>query len=200
VIRRHGIVAALIAGLTLAAVSAVGAHNDDRDEIEVKVAVLANGHCGRFEGSLPTLVSRAAIRPGETVGDVAVCVQNDGDDTVALSLRVAELTDLDPACSGTEPTRDSSCGAGRRGELSPSLLQQVGLGACPSAPGINPTLDRRLTTLQASSLELADRLRRKQVVCVRLRLRYEPLDSDGGIASQSDRTTWRYAFTATARR
>jgi hypothetical protein len=195
---RYG-VAVLVAAVTLGGVSTVAAH-DDRDDVDVKVATLANGRCGTLADSLPALISRSGARPGEVAGDVTVCVANDGDETALLSLRAIELVDVDPACTGAEATRDPTCGGGKRGELSPSLLQQVGLGACPSAPGISPTLDRRLTTLQASSLELADRLRRKQVVCVRLRLRYEPLDAAAGIASQSDRTTWRYAFTAAARR
>lgn len=195
----RGIIAALIAAIFLGAVSTVGAH-DDRDEHELEVATLANGRCGKLAGSLPVLISRTGARPGEVVGDVTVCVAS-ADDAVQLSLRVVELADVDPACTGAELTRDDTCGAGKRGELGASLLQEVGLGPCPSIPaGTNPALERRLTGLQASSLVLVDRLQRKQVVCVRLRLRYEPPDSGAAIASQSDRTTWRYAFSATARR
>lgn len=198
-LRRFGVIAVLVAAVCLSAVSAVGAHDDD-DEPDVKVAKLSNGQCGKLADSLPVLISRTGARPGEVAGDVTVCVANRGDDAARLSLRVLELVDIDPDCTGAEPTRDSSCGGGKRGELGPTLLQQVGLGTCPSIPSTtNPTLDRRLPALQASPLVLLDRLGRKHVVCVRLRLRYEPLDSDASIASQSDRTTWRYAFTATAR-
>ena len=198
-LRRFGVIAVLAAAVSLSAVSTVGAH-DDRDEPDVKVAKLTNGRCGKLADSLPVLISRTGVRPGEVVGDVTVCVANSDDDDALLSLRVLELVDVDPACTGAEPTRDTTCGRGKRGELSPTLLQQVGLGACPSVPpATDPTLDRRLPALQASPLVLLHRLRRKQVVCVRLRLRYEPPDSDASIASQSDRTTWRYAFTVTAR-
>lgn len=194
-LQRFGVIAVLAAAVSLGAVSAVGADDDD-DEPDVKVAKLSNGKCGKLADSLPVLISRTAARPGEVVGDVTVCVANSGDDTARLSLRVLELVDVDPACTGAEPTRDTSCGGRKRGELSPSLLQQVGLGACPSVPSTtNPTLDRRLPVLEASSLILLERLRRNQLVCVRLRLRYEPPDLDASIASQSDRTTWRYVFT-----
>lgn len=199
---RFGVIAVLAAAVSLGAVSAVGAHedDDDDDEVNVKVAMLTNSRCGKLANSLPVLISRTGAQPGETVGDVTVCVANAGEDAALLSLRVLELADIDPACTGAEPTRDPTCGGSTRGELSPSLLQQVGLGACPSVPpATNPALDRPLPTLQASPLVLVERLRHKQVVCVRLRLRYEPPDSDAAIASQSDRTTWRYAFTVTAR-
>jgi hypothetical protein len=194
--RRVGIIAAMVAALSLGAVSTVGAHDDDDDDVEVRVAKVSNGKCGKLTDSLPVLISRTGIRPGEVAGDVTVCVENHGDETALLTLRVLELAEVDPACTGAEPTRDSSCGGGKRGELGSSLLQQVGLGTCPSVPSAtNPALDRRLPNLQTSSLVLVDRLRRKQIVCVRLRLRYEPPSSDASIASQSDRVTWRYGFT-----
>jgi hypothetical protein len=199
-LRRFGLTTALATVVALGAVAAVAADDDDDNGADVKVAKLSNGRCGKLADSLPVLVSRSGVRPGEVVGDVTVCVANSGEDAAQLSLRVSELIDVDRACTGAESTRDTTCGANQRGELSPALLQQVGLGACPSVPSAsNPALDRRLPALQASSLVLADRLRRKEVVCVRLRLRFEPPDSDAAIGSQSDRTTWRYGFTLNAR-
>lgn len=196
--RRFGVIAVLVAAISLGGVSTVAAHDDDRDDVEVRVAKLVNGRCGQLSGSLPALISRTGVRPGEVAGDVTVCVENHGNETARLSLRVTELVDVDPACTGAESTRDSNCGGGKRGELGPSLLQQVGLGSCPSVPSdTNRTLDRRLPALQSSSLTLVDRLRRKEFVCVRLRLRYEPPDANAAIASQTDRTTWRYVFAGT---
>lgn len=199
---RCGLIGVLVAAVALSGVAAVRAEDDDDDrEADVKVAKLTNGRCGKLADSLPVLISRTGARPGEVVGDVTVCVANNGDSSAQLSLRALELVDLDRSCTGAESTRDTTCGGSRSGELSPSLLQQVGLGVCPSVPSAtNPTLDRRLPGLQASSLVLIDRLARKQVACVRLRLKYEPPDEGAGIASQSDRATWRYVFSLSERR
>jgi hypothetical protein len=198
--RKFGAIAVLAAAVSLTGISTVRADDDDNDA-DVKVAKLTSGRCGKPADSLPVLISRAAAAPGEIVGDLTICVTNSGDGPALLSLRALELVDVDPACTGAEPTRDTTCGGGKRGELSPSLLQQVGLGACPSVPAAtDPALDRRLPALQSSSLVLVDRLGRRQIVCVRLRLRHEPPHLDAGIAGQSDRTTWRYVFTVTARR
>jgi hypothetical protein len=201
VIRRQTILA-LVALVALTAVAAVRADDDDdNNKADVRVAKLANGRCGKLADSLPVLISRREARPGEVVGDVTVCVANSGDEAGALGLRALELIDVDRSCTGAEGTLDTTCGRGQIGELSPTLLQQIGLGACPSVPpATNSTLDRRLPALRSSSLALVDRLPRRQVVCVRLRLRYEPPDLDASIASQSDRATWRYAFSLTARR
>ena len=197
---RFGVVAMLVAAVALTGISAVRADDDDDDGTDVKVAKLANGRCGKLADSLPVLISRTGVRPGEVVGDVTVCVANSGEEAGLLSLRALELVDVDRSCTGAESTRDTTCGGSRRGELSPTLLQQVGLGACPSVPSAtNPTLDRRLPGLQGSSLVLIDRLARKQVACIRLRLKYEPPDEGAGVVSQSDRATWRYAFSLSER-
>jgi hypothetical protein len=199
-LRRFGLIAALVTAVALTGISTVRADDDD-DGADVKVAKLANGRCGKLADALPVLISRTGVRPGEIVGDVTVCVANRGEEAGLLSLRALELVDVDRSCTGAEPSRDTTCGGSRSGELSPTLLQQIGLGACPSIPpATNPTLDSRLPALHASSLTLVDRLRRNQLACVRLRLRYEPPDVDASIASQSDRTTWRYAFNLTERR
>jgi hypothetical protein len=187
----------LVATLSLGAVSTVAAH-DDHDDVEVGVSLLANGRCGHLEGSLPTLVTRNGLAPGEVAGDVTVCVANTGDEDAVLTLGATELVELDPRCTGTESVADQTCGQGKRGELGPSLLQQVAIGSCPAVLG-TPLLDRRLTALAAGPLVLSNRLRANQLVCVRLRLRYEPPDAAAAVASQSDRTFWRYAFTVAER-
>lgn len=196
---RFSLTAALALVVALGAVAAVAAHGD-RDDADIKVAKLLNGRCGKLADSLPVLISSTGAKPGEAVSDVTVCVANSGDGAALLSLHVLELVDTDPACTGTESTLDTTCGGTQRGELSPTLLQQVGVGKCQSVlPATNPAFDRRLAPAPASSLILVGRLARKEVVCVRLRLRYEPPDSDAGIASQSDRATWRYAFNLLSR-
>jgi hypothetical protein len=196
---RIGITAVLATIVALGAVAAVAAH-DDGNDADIKVAKLVNGKCGKLADSLPILISSTGARPGETVNDVTVCVSNNGDSAALLNLHVLELVDLDSACTGTESTLDLTCGGNQRGELSRDLLQQVVVGKCGSVPlPTNPVFDRRLTPPPASSLILVLRQKRKELVCVRLRLRYAPADSDAALASQSDRTTWRYAFNLLSR-
>ena len=195
---RAGMVAVLIAALALGAVSALAAGGSD-DTVEVKVSRLVNGRCGHLEESLPALITANGIGPGGFAGDVTVCVANTGDGDVVLGLRATDLVELDPRCTGSEAATDATCGRGEAGELGPSLVQQVGVGACPSLPEPSPALDRRLPALQADPLPVLERLREGQLACVRLRLRYEPPDAAAAAASQSDRTFWRYALTVTAK-
>ena len=198
---RRALVAAAAAALALGAVSTVAAHGDGHDDdVEVGISRLVNGRCGPPEDSLPGLIARTGIRPGEIAGDVTVCVANTGDGDAVLSLRASDLVDVDPACTGGETAGDPTCGGWRRGELAPSLLQQAGVGPCPGPPGTSTALDRRLNALQAGPLVLLDRLRQRQLVCVRLRLLYDPPDPAAAAASQSDRVFWRYAFSVAKRR
>jgi hypothetical protein len=185
--------AALLAGLiAVGMASAVLARDEKRPD--VRVALMAGGRCGKPADSLPVLVTARNIRPGDVAGDVVVCVSSTGD-AARLSLAVTELVDLDPGCSDGEAAVDTSCGGGRRGELSPSLVQQVAVGACPEQ-GIDGALERRLAALTSNPLVLRDRVRRTELLCVRLRLIYRPADADTAV-SQSDRTTWRYTFALT---
>lgn len=190
---------ALVAAFALGVASSVGAHDDDDRDVEVKVSKVVNGRCGDLEDSLPALVASTGLAAGDVAGDVTVCVANTGEEDVLLTLRATDLVELDSRCTGEEATVDATCGWARRGELGPALLQELGVGSCP-APGVAPALARRLTELAAGSLVLFERLREQQLVCVRLRLRYEPPSAAAAVASQSDRTFWRYAFTGTARR
>jgi hypothetical protein len=194
---RAGLLPGLLAALALGVVSTVSAHDEDH-AVEVKVSRLANGRCGHLEESLQALVTRNGVRPGDVAGDVTVCVASTGDHEAVLTLHATELVELDPRCTGEEAAADATCGRGERGELAASLLQQVGLGPCPVVPATT-TLARRLTELESEPLLLASRLTSSQLVCVRLRLRYEPVDGAAALASQSDRTFWRYAFTVTAK-
>jgi hypothetical protein len=194
---RVGILVGVLAALALGGVSTVAAHGDE-EQPEVKVSLLANGRCGHLEESLPALVTRTGIRLGETAGDVTVCAANTGADEAVLTLRATDVVELDPRCTGEEAAADATCGRGERGELGASLLQQVALGPCPAVP-VTTTLARRLTELDSEPLLLASRLTPDQLICVRLRLRYEPVDGAAALASQSDRTFWRYAFTVTAK-
>jgi hypothetical protein len=185
--------AALLAGLIAVGVASTVLAGDE-PRPDVRVAQLSGGRCGKPADSLPILITARGIRPGDVAGDVVACVSSTGD-AGRLSLAATELADLDPACSAGEDAVDPSCGGDRPGELSASLVQQVAVDACP-AQGIDGALERHLPALAASPLVLRDRLRRNELLCVRLRLLYRA-SGFAAIGSQSDRTAWRYTFVLT---
>lgn len=163
---------------------------------QLEVALFADGVCGKYADSLPTLMSATGVEPGDTVGDVTVCLFNDGDSDGRVTLTVTDRSDLDIGCDGQEPTYDDTCGKRRAGELGPDLLQQTGVGGCElPPPAVSAESDRRLPDLEKQALNVAPRLRPGQVVCAHLVLIYSPPDLGARILSQSDRTTWRYVFT-----
>lgn len=193
---RPAIAATLALILTLGLVSLVGAGSKDRPDI--KVALVSDGRCGTPADSLATVMTKAGARPGDVVGDVTVCVTSRGDSALSqLSLRADELVDVETACTGTEATLDKTCTVRGRGELSASLIDKVGIGDCPSVGDARLVTRSRLSDLASRSVLLA-LMRRNQLLCVRVRLEYTPDDSAAAIVSQSDRTTWRYAFTLEA--
>jgi hypothetical protein len=167
-------------------------------EPDVKLALRTDGGCGPFADSLPVLVSESGVAWGDTVADVTVCVSVLGAQGGSLVLQAEELVDVEVACTGDEALVDASCGDGRAGELSDSLIQQVGIGGCRRNPATKHAWSRPLSDLSTDPLLLAQRLKDDQLFCVRLILRYEP-DADATVASQSDRTTWRYSFTLSGR-
>ena len=48
-----------------------------------------------------------------------------------------------------------------------------------------------------SRWQLMNRIRQGDLICVRLRLVYQPTGSAAEVVSQSDRVTWRYALSVT---
>jgi hypothetical protein len=164
---------------------------DDGKRPNVRVGMFSGGRCGKLADSLPTLVARSGLRPGDAVADVVVCVANGGE-TGQLSLAVSELVDVDLACSDGEASVDTSCGGNRLGELSPSLVQQAVTGSCASL-AVDGAPERTLATLALTPLLVRERLRRNDTICIRLRLLYRAPNT-AAFASQSDRTTWRYVF------
>ena len=192
---RRGLAAIFATSLAVGAVSFAGAH--DSQGPDIKVATVSGGRCGTPADSLPVLVAKSGARPGEVVGDVTVCVTSRGDPPwTVLSLRAVELVDVDGSCTGSEAAVDTTCGAGKRGELSASLVQQVGVGACPAVADARLVTRRGLSDIGTVPI-LLGLMRRSELLCVRVRLRYEPANAAAAAASQSDRATWRYAFSLT---
>jgi hypothetical protein len=191
-----GVLVCLLAVALLGAPSAASGGDPKPD---LQAAVFTGGDCGTFGDSLPVLVTRANIRPGEIAADVSVCLKVIGVDGRQLSLTVGELVELDVSCTGDERTLDRSCGGLARGELAASLVQQVGVAPCAATPPpSNPALERRLPTLRDSPLTVMTQLRRGDLACVRLILVYQVTGPTQAVVSQSDRVTWRYVFSVTA--
>ena len=195
---RRVVLAAATAGVvvvTILASSASGAPAPKQPNVQL--APRTGSVCGAFVDELPPLMATSDVAAGTTVADVSVCIRNAGTADGRLALGAIELSDTDPECTGDEDSVDSSCGGGAAGELSPRLVQRAGVDSmCRTAPPTDPTLDRTLAQLAASPVVLASRLMKGKQLCARLVLRYEP-DAAGTVAGQSDRTTWRYAFTLT---
>jgi hypothetical protein len=180
--------------LAVGAASLVGAKSDQGPDI--KVALTAAGACGREADALPVLVTSAGAKPGDVVADVTVCVWSRGQSSSLLTLRAVELSDVEVACTADEGAVDTTCGAGRQGELSASLTHQIGIAACPSVGDARLLVQRRLSDLAAAPVALGI-MRRNDLVCVRARLRLEPGNPTAAARSQSDRSSWRYAFSLT---
>lgn len=192
---KPSVVGILALAATISGASFVGAR--DQDGPDIKVATVTAGRCERPADSLPILVTTAGAEAGDVVGDVSVCVNNRGEPAWALlSMRAIELVDVDTSCTGGEASVDATCGGGAQGELSGSLVQLVGVAACPSVPESQLSVRGDLSDLAERPLLLA-LMRHNQDLCVRLQLRYVPVDAVAAEVSQSDSTTWRYAFSLT---
>jgi hypothetical protein len=107
------------------------------------------------------------------------------------------LQDVDTDCTGDEGTVDTSCGNAAVGELSARLIQRVGTNECRGLPATNPAWDRAIAQLAASPVNLTTRLMKGKQLCARVVVRYEPTAASA-VAAQSDRATWRFAFTLTS--
>jgi hypothetical protein len=174
----------------------VGARSDQGPDI--KVALISDGRCGKQADALPVLVAATGTKPGDLVGDITVCIWSRGGQTLTLiSLTAVELLDVEGACTGDEAAVDTTCGAGQQGELSASLVHQIGTGICPSVSDARLLVQRRLSDLAASPVALG-LMGRNDLVCVRMRVRLQTADPSVAARSQTDRSSWRYAFSLTS--
>jgi hypothetical protein len=141
------------------------------------------------------------------------CLYNVGSSTVDLSLGAIDITDLDVDCTGDEADfGDTTCGqaaAGQPanpGELSPNMEVDADLYDCMSgsgliSPGV-PDFTSTLAGLGTTPIALSNpttfpNLAPGGSVCVRLRVGWHPADASAAQVSQSDETTWKFAFDGT---
>jgi hypothetical protein len=195
---RTSMISVLAIGFVVVTTGSAGA--DSASGPDLQVAVVEGGKCGAFADSLPVLFTRIGVRAGQTVDDVSVCVTNAGEGAGVLRIRIDERVEVDSSCSGDEADADGTCGGGDAGELGRALLQEIGTERCRRPrPPVDLTREGRLPDLESPVL-LAERLSPGHLLCVRLVLRYAPADGAALVVSQSDTTSWRYAFDLSATR
>lgn len=198
-IRRSIAAAALLGvGLTVAAAAGHAAppSRTPPPQIDVQVALRGSAGCGAFTDGLPPLVLEEVGGPGSTTPVVEVCVANRGTSRGHLTMAVTDVVDRELDCSQDEAAVDDSCVAGEPGELGGTVVQVAEVDPrCSKPPGSRAeSLLAPFTSLAGDPLVLHGSMHPQEVVCVALRLVYQPPTFDDQARTQSDALTWRYAF------
>ena len=144
------------------------------------------------------------VQPNSTVGGAFVCIRNAGSATLAVTSTAIELHDLDTACTGDEAAAgDTTCGldgqeAPQLGELSPLLTVEMERVGCDD-PSFMPYANNDPVALSEFTAEpIESSLGPNQIACVRIQLAYPAVAEEAAQRAQTDRSTWRFAFDATA--
>lgn len=151
--------------------------------------------CGTFSENLTTAVFTVSDMAAPSMsGRGLLCVRNVGSRTVTLSALASELLDTDVACTGDEEVSgDTTCGGNQAGEMSPLLDNYLYPIACATASGSggSATLASMATTPRALGTVSPG-----TTVCLYTEIFYAYSATDvQKQTAQSDRVTWRYAFT-----
>lgn len=187
------VLSALVLGAGIGTGTTLAAGSGQPRQADLKVALFDNGRCGSFSDTLPAVITRPEIKPGDRVSDLTVCITNSGRTDGAVGLSIIERAEDDVTCDGEESVHDPTCGSGQVGELGSSLAQRIGVGACTTPINISAAHDRWLPELE-TAVALLPRIRPRQVICTRLVLDYSPAAAMEDVVTQSDRTSWRYSF------
>ena len=160
--------------------------------IDLKVALLSQGKCGRYADNLATLMSITGFQPGGRTATTVVCLRNTGGSRGQLSLGLIDLASRDDACSPGEAAVDSSCGQGLAGELQGRLAHETAtLRRCDDEPG--PFSSTAFTSLATNPLSLGP-IGANETRCIALRVAYSGGTANAEAAAQTDTVSWRYAF------
>lgn len=181
------VVAAALAGGTHVQATNTGADSKVRSGLEVAVA--EKGRCARFADAADGIVAVVDAVPGDQSTVTRLCLKAAGQARIHLGIR--DLTDLERACTGGEPSVDPTCEAGEPGELAGSLVQLLSVEQRCFKDA--PQSRHPLPALAEAPLDLGI-LDDQRVVCVVLAVRYEPATVQAAHAAQSDRAEWRYVF------
>jgi len=151
--------------------------------------------CGTYSEDLITgIISATDMVPSDTNAFGHVCLKNVGSRTVDLSASVIDLVDTDHACTGDEASVDETCGSDLTGELSARL--QVFVFGPDCSNGGTSYGSTQVATMVAAPFEI-DFLDPDEVTCLHLRVQ-DQASGDFITTTQSDTSTWRFAFDGTA--
>jgi hypothetical protein len=195
--RRNAWGAVLVGAVVASALagSADAAPKPPPPAVDIVVAIRTGGVCGTFAQSLPTLVSKTDMRPGDRIDPIEICLRNVGTAKGAARLTVIDRVDSETGCSAGEAAADASCGGTGIGELGGQLVVPIAIR--PGCTGkLSSAIGYPFDTLTRSSAPV-DTLRPGASSCVVLGLEYRPSSITAAAASQTDRVTWRYAFDLT---
>ncbi len=158
--------------------------------------------CGTFQDdlALPLIAVQDLQADDQQVSAVYFCLRNAGSATLTPTWTAKDLVDVEIACTGDEATVDQTCTPGAAGELSANL--RIYLYNVNCATGAEPEMiSATLPGLAASPAPFQGgvTIAPGAQICAKLSITCE---SGAGLeaiqAAQSDRATWRFAFTGTA--
>jgi hypothetical protein len=151
--------------------------------------------CGTYAEDLATgIITVTDMAPTGSTAAGVVCLRNVGSRAVDLTVSAIDLVDTDDDCTGDEGSIDLTCGDDQEGELSPALLVALDSFDCVGSGNLAGT--GNLATMQTTPIELSE-LAAGAVECFQFRVDRQA-QGDAITTSQSDTTTWKFAFDATA--
>jgi hypothetical protein len=162
-----------------------------------RLQVQCGAYADDLESPLITLTNRV---PGENPADHAdgyfFCLQNVGSQTVNLAATSTELNDVELACTGDESEYDATCVSGQQGELSAlTTVTFFGISCFDAASSENPpNAVAALATTVANPVAFGT-LATNQARCFGSSIIFSGHTNAEEQAAQTDRLTWRYAFT-----
>lgn len=160
-----------------------------QESMNLKLAAVASPDCtgATYSDDLTTdLFSLTDAAPSSSPAAVGyLCVENTGAQTTSLNVAVANLVNVEIACTGDEALVDTTCAPGAAGEA--GIYSRVQLGPCPSGVSNQLGLDAETT---ASLGNMAG----GETRCLRWAVLYSPSSQSQELQSQSDKVSFNLAF------
>jgi len=152
--------------------------------------------CGTYVENLTTgIITASDMGPDTPDIHGFVCLKNVGSRPLEITISAIDLVDTDTGCTGDESALDLTCGDDQAGELSGALHAFVFEGDCTTSVSIGNAVlsDMVATPFPLTGVLLAS----GEVECVHIAVA-DQAQQDLVTTSQSDTTTWKFAFDGTA--